>query len=110
MNHQCEDCAYCDRPIAGAAYFVGGQPLHPTCAHEYGADLDSADEQAYNPDDFLPGDERDSDLGWDDDFDGPLGQDDQEWDDDDSYDDEPPMYGYEDEYQSYYDDSQAWDM
>ncbi len=90
-----QDCVYCDRPVAGAAYFVGGQPMHPTCAHEYGADLDRLDEQAYNPDDFLPGNE----VAFDDvEDDYPYFGEDQDWDLDvdydygSPYDDDPNVY------------------
>lgn len=88
MNDQ--TCVYCDEPINGMAYFVGGQPMHPTCAHEYGAELDQCDEPDYDPRDYLPGD--DDDYGYDDDY--------------DYYDD----YDYGDEYQSYYAEDQALDM
>jgi hypothetical protein len=91
-----QDCVYCDHPVNGAAYFVGGQPMHPTCAHEYGADLDRLDEQAEldSEEDFSPYEH--CDLNWDDDFDGPMGDDDQDWDEDFDYgapyDDDPNVY------------------
>lgn len=36
------NCAYCEKPIDKAAETFAGQPIHPECLVQLGADLDAA--------------------------------------------------------------------